>query len=275
MKKNIYILAILVSTLTSCINWGLEELPLYDEVEITSFDLEHRYTTENANGVESVVFTKLNSSVDISSENAIITVTATIPPPTQIFTQEIRRSISLENIAGYFKLSPASKVEPLDGAPELGVPGDFSVERKYKVTAADGKTTKIWTVKVNPLPVINQYEGAYACTGIMYWDGTHFDGQGDLYNTSREVYLSSFDETTCVASHGASIWTGGYSLRLKVNADNSVTVTQHDAAGNIVGEMVPGAVNSYDPIAKKFTINYRSQTNDPYIGLYSDVFVLK
>ncbi len=275
MKKIIYLLAIFVFTMTSCIDWGLEELPLYDEVEITAFDLEHRYTTKNANGVESVVFTKLNSTVDISTENATITVTATIPPPNQVFTQEIRRSISLEMIAGYFKISPAAKVEPLEGAPTLGVPGDFSAEWKYKVTAADGVAAKVWTVKVNPLPVINQYEGAYACTGVMYWDGTHYDGQGTLYNTSRGMYLSSFDETTCVASHGASIWTGGYSLRLKVNADNSIIVTQHNAAGNEVGEMVPGAENSYDPATKTFTINYRSQTNAPYIGLYSDIFVLQ
>ncbi len=266
MKKYIYILAILVSTLTSCINWGLEELPLYDEVEITSFDLEHRYTTENANGVESVVFTKLNSSVDISSENAIITVTATIPPPTQIFTQEIRRSISLENIAGYFKLSPASKVEPLDGAPELGVPGDFSVERKYKVTAADGKTTKIWTVKVNPLPEINQFEGLYKESGTLVRIGEPAD------QLDAEIYLETINSNTCRAQAGKSVFNNPDILyQIQVNADNTVTIKNDP---NSVVEIFPqdGKVSTYNPTTKTFDLHYHYRNGD---RLFDTKLILK
>ncbi len=153
MKKIIYLLIILVFTTTSCIEWGLDELPAYEEVEITDFDLEHRYTAENANGVESVVFTTLNSSVDILTDDATITVTASIPPATEVFTEEIRRAITLESIVGYVKISPASKIEPLDDAPTLGALGDFSVASKYRVTAADGKTSKDWTIIVNLLPI--------------------------------------------------------------------------------------------------------------------------
>ena len=42
-------------------------------------------------------------------------------------------------------LSTAARITPLNGAPKLGNPGDFSAkEFKYQVTAADG-TKKEWT----------------------------------------------------------------------------------------------------------------------------------
>jgi hypothetical protein len=155
MKKLFFIFSILLLAMSSCIDWGLQELPVYTEAEITSFNLEHRYVVKNTNSVEMMAVVTLNTSVQINKDNATITVAASVPSATANFTLEERKKVSLESIVAYAKLSPAAKIEPMDGAPALGTIGNFTGERKYKVNAADGKTSKIWTIKVNPLPVIN------------------------------------------------------------------------------------------------------------------------
>jgi hypothetical protein len=156
MRKLIFILSILSLVMTSCIDWGLQELPVYNEAEITAFNLEHRYVVKNANDVEMMAVVTMNTDVQINKENATITVTASVPPATTSFTEAERRKVSLESIIAYAKLSPAAKIEPIDGAPVLGTIGDFTGERKYRVNAADGKTVKIWTIRINPLPLINE-----------------------------------------------------------------------------------------------------------------------
>lgn len=150
MRKILY-LFILATLFSSCIDWGLDELPVYDEAEITDFDLEHRYVVKNENGVERMAIVALNLEVTIDSDTKIITVNPTVPPATGDFPEEERNKVSLSNITAYTKISPAAKIQPIDGAPELGKPGDFSTEQKYNVSAADGKTSNIWTIKVNAL----------------------------------------------------------------------------------------------------------------------------
>lgn len=40
----------------------------------------------------------------------------------------------------YVSISDAATLSPLNGAPKLGTPGDFSEDRLYRVTAADGSS---------------------------------------------------------------------------------------------------------------------------------------
>ncbi len=248
MRKLIFIFSVLLLAMTSCIDWGLKELPVYNEAEMTAFNLEHRFVTKNANGIEMMAVVTLGGNVVIDEAAGTITLTPTIPAPTTTFTQAERRKVSLESIVAYGKLSPAAMIEPMDGAPVLGTPGNFSAERKYKVTAADGKTSKIWTIKVNPLPVINQYEGSYHATG-------YFDHPTAPRNLDLDKYLSSVDATTVSCGH-SDLGESGYTINIKVNADNTVIVTQYNN-GALLGEMVPGAVNKYDPATKTFSLNYR------------------
>ncbi|TKG94980.1 DUF4361 domain-containing protein [Puteibacter caeruleilacunae] len=249
MKRLIYLLFFATITMTSCIDAGLDDLPIYDEAEITDFDLEHRYVTTNANGVERMTVVTLNADVEISEETNTVTVTASIPAPTTQFTQDERRKITLESITAYAKVSPAAKMEPIDGAPVLGKPGDFSVERSYRVTAADGKTSKVWTIKINPLPVINNYEGSYTSAGRFVHPNGPRDFEGDKY-------LSSVDATTISTTH-SDLGAHGYKINVTVNSDNTVVVTQFNGDGTEIGEMVPGEENSYNPSSKTFTLNYR------------------
>lgn len=248
MKKIFFILSVIAITFSSCIDWGLEELPVYKETKILEFNLEHRYVVENANGHEMLAVVTLGTTTNIDTINNTVTVDASIPAPFGSFTQDERRNVSLESIVAYAKLSPAAKIHPMDNAPELGAPGNFTQEGKYQVTAADGKTSRIWTIKVNPLPLINQFEGEYHATG--YFD--HPTASRDMDLTK---YYSSVDATTITGDH-SDLGGAGYTVTIKVNADNSVVVKQF-ANGAEIGEMVPDTENSYNPATKTFTLNYR------------------
>lgn len=241
--------------MTSCIEWGLDELPVYAEAEVTSFNLEHRYIVKNANGVEKMTIVTLNTDVQINKENGVITITASIPAPTSSLTQDERRKISLTSIVGYAKLSPAAKIEPIEGAPALGIPGDFSSERKYKVTAADGKTSKIWTVKVNPLPVINQFEGMYKESGTLV-RGT---SPADILDA--DIYLETINANTLRAQAGKSVFNNPAILyQIQVNPDNSVTIkSDPNASVTIVSQA--GVASTYNPATKTFDLHYEYTTS--------------
>ena len=54
-----------------------------------------------------------------------------------MFTKKITQD-GLSSLWVYVSISDAATVTPLDGAPKLGTPGDFSANRTYRATAADG-----------------------------------------------------------------------------------------------------------------------------------------
>jgi hypothetical protein len=262
MKKFNHIilgLAVLAGStmLSSCLKSGLDELPAFDGADITDINFEYRFEDSSdkwTDGANTVKFVKLGITKEIKkagesgNANDLITASLTIPPPSGSFTREERQKVSLDNLVAYAYLSTAATIEPLDGAPILGAPGNFSAERKYKVTAADGKTSKIWTVKVNPLPVINQYEGLYHATG-------HFDHPTSPRDINLDKYMLSVDAFTITGAH-SDLGGGGYTITIKVNPDHSVNVKQF-TNGSEIGEMVPGAENKYNPASKTFTLHYR------------------
>lgn len=156
MKRIFIILSAVMLSFSSCIDWGLEELPVYEEANILEFNLEYRYVDTNDNGFERLAVVTLPTTTEIDDVNHTVTVDASIPDPSGSFTQEEREKVSLSNLVAYAKISPAAKLQPMNGAPQLGKPGDFTQEREYRVTAADGKTVYTWKVKINLLPAINE-----------------------------------------------------------------------------------------------------------------------
>lgn len=54
-----------------------------------------------------------------------------------LFKKEIAKE-GLGRLWVYVSISNAATLSPLNGAPKLGAPGDFSEDRQYRVTAADG-----------------------------------------------------------------------------------------------------------------------------------------
>jgi hypothetical protein len=143
---NCFILILLAGLGSSCLKSNLEDLPAFTDAEITSFNFEYRWIV---NGV--VKIKSLSNSAVINSESATVTNTITIPPADGDFTTEVRSQVSLSTLVGFCYLSTAALIEPVDGAPKLGIPGDFSGSLKYKVSAADG-TTKTWTVTTTIKP---------------------------------------------------------------------------------------------------------------------------
>ncbi|MDR0845709.1 MAG: hypothetical protein LBN71_10860 [Tannerella sp.] len=144
----------LIGMFTSCLTSGLEELPAFDTADITDIRFDFRYKDASSTWIDNepvvkvVSLTIQNKVIDTAS--GTVTCTLAVPAANGTFTEAIRQQVSLTSVVGRFYLSTAAVIVPVEGAPVLGVPGDFSATRKYKVTAADG-TTKVWTISVTNL----------------------------------------------------------------------------------------------------------------------------
>lgn len=160
MKKNIIKLVkntlflMLVLVCSSCLRGNLDDLPAFEDADITDvkFDFRYKDMTDvwiNGEPIVKVVTLSVGNKV-INAETGSVTCTITVPEANGSFNEEIRNTVSLTNIVGKFNLSTAAIITPQDGAPTLGTPGDFSVPRKYLVTAANG-TKKDWTIQITAL----------------------------------------------------------------------------------------------------------------------------
>ena len=145
MKRFTYILLVVVMmSMTACLEYGLKELPVFEDANITDIYFEYRYMVTQ-NGFTSANFMRLtNVARDISDQ--AINIKVSIPEAAGTFTEAERAKVNLNNIIGYCYLSTAATIEPIEGAPKLGQPGNYSAPVRYRVTAADGKTTKTWTI---------------------------------------------------------------------------------------------------------------------------------
>jgi len=261
MDKNIkfLIIALIAMVFTSCLTSGLEELPAFEDAEIVNVFIEHRYEEsgdEWVDGANIVKFQRLDlSSTIITSEesgaqNDSIVIVPSVPKPSGSFDTEERQNVSLDNMVVYVNISTAAKIMPLDGAPVLGTPGDFTQPRKYRVTAADGKNFRDWIVVIKPLPAINKYEGLYAESGTLVRIGNPAD------SLDADIYLQTIDENTCKAQAGKSVFNNsGITYFIKVNGDNSVTIINDpDAVVAIFPQA--GKPSTYDPVTKTFDLHY-------------------
>ena len=141
------LLLMCVPIISSC---SKEDLPAYEEAEITKVGAYHRFYSGDKDAItgENIVAEKeLDRTNNIDSEHGVATAVFTIPAAGGKFTEAERAKVSLSNLVVYVNVSTAARVTPLDGSPKIGVPADWTREHKYSVMAADG-TKKIWTVKV-------------------------------------------------------------------------------------------------------------------------------
>ena len=148
MKNYLYAVC-LVFLSTSCITWGLDELPTAEGADITQINFEYRFSSTNVNGFEQLEYKTLNTETQFNGTD--INCTITIPEPSGVFTAEIASQINLTNIVGYCDISDAAHIESINGAPVLGIVADWSQPNSYKVTAANGNS-KTWTITVTITP---------------------------------------------------------------------------------------------------------------------------
>lgn len=251
-----------IVSLSGCLKEGLPVTNNSNQKAISGFDFEFRWLSQDTvrqNGqvvdirtVSSVA--KLNNTIKITSRaDGNDTIYCKLSIPSSVPTKQ-RINVKLTSIWAYAAIPNAANIAPQNGSPELGKPGDFSKATSYKVTAADG-SSKTYTVVVAPLPVVNQWEGLYHSTG-------HFDHPTSPRDLNLDKYFTSVDASTITGDH-SDLGSSGYTITIKINSDNSVVVTQY-ASGSLLGEMVPGAVNKYDPATKTFTLNYRYMGGNGY-----------
>ena len=147
MKKliNSVLLLFLIGTVSSFMKSRQYDLYSYNEAEITNLNFEYRWWDE---AKDQMAVKTLNIEKQISKDDNLITCKLTVPTASGSFTDAVRQNVSLSNLIAYIDLSTAARIMPLNGAPKLGSPGDFSAkEFKYQVTAADG-TKREWTIKI-------------------------------------------------------------------------------------------------------------------------------
>ncbi len=149
MKKNINVLLslFLMTMISSCLKAGLEELPAYEDADITNFKFEYRWFDDAKNRM---CVEQMTVKTIIDKENLIVTCDITVPKADDDFPKEIRDGVSLSNLVGYCDISTAAVIAPVGDSPKLGEIQDFSTqnEMSYKVTAANGDS-KTWTLKID------------------------------------------------------------------------------------------------------------------------------
>lgn len=154
MKKviyNLFLMCIVVS-LSSCLKSGLDDLPAYEDANITTVSgVYHRYYSDEIEPSTGEARIKdadlIAGNVRVSNEEGTVKTTLTFPDN---FPASEKEKVSLNKIVVIVGLSSAARILPINGAPLLGVPGDWSKENQYEVTAADG-TKKIWKIHVESL----------------------------------------------------------------------------------------------------------------------------
>jgi hypothetical protein len=129
---------------------------------------------------------------------------------------------------------------------------DFSKEYVIPVGISDASGVKIssnlgfMNIFVGGTP--NKYEGAYASTGYF----THPSSPRAI---GRDKTLKTVDKATSETEF-ADLG-GAATMLLKVNKDNSVTITPQGSAATLAGPFEQVSVNKYDPATKTFTLNYQ------------------
>ncbi|MBQ8266442.1 MAG: hypothetical protein IJY95_07575 [Bacteroides sp.] len=150
MKKYFYLIAALfVAVLsTSCLESGMEELDEYSGCDITNGNVYWRYYGDGnipASGEQQVKQVYLAASRTQDVENCVYTiryVLGNIPEAERGNFTESKAVVAVT-------ISTAATIKPIGDAPKLGVPGDWTKDNQYEVTAADG-TKKTWTIVVEP-----------------------------------------------------------------------------------------------------------------------------
>ena len=103
--------------------------------------MEYRWITQNANGYDQLSRQQMTLSNTAPDENNEIHFTVTVPSASSSFSKEVRQHVSLDGLYLIAVISSAAKIMPLDGAPSLGLPGNYEIgqDYRYEVTAANGK----------------------------------------------------------------------------------------------------------------------------------------
>ena len=151
MKKVIYNLFLMMAMIsfTSCLTSGLDDLPVYEEAEITSVStVRYRYISDEespATGQKIVKEVNMTYTSEINTEAATVKISVTTPE--NFPESELNNLSTSANLLVSVGLSTAARLTATNGSPDLGKPGDWSKPNTYTVEAANGKK-KDWTIEI-------------------------------------------------------------------------------------------------------------------------------
>ena len=146
--KYIIIAAVLALSCTSCLEYNLKTLDVYDGADITSAMVYYRYIDNSKtfplSGAHAVKQSTLSVKYAIDAGSRTCNITASIPSN---FPSSELGNISASKLVVAVNISTAAVITPTGGSPALGTPADWTSPHKYIVEAADG-TQKEWTISV-------------------------------------------------------------------------------------------------------------------------------
>lgn len=168
MKRILNILAgcMFATSLSGCLYHDLDELENSSEKEMTSVEYSYRFLYNDTikkgtvneeiqeGRVCEVIFGKTTEHIEeggikgfkttlTHSINSVQKAGPSGSVTKEMLYEEFKKHIAqdgLNKLWVYVSISDAAVLSPLNGAPKLGTPGDFSEDRFYRVTAADGSS---------------------------------------------------------------------------------------------------------------------------------------
>ncbi|MDB5146375.1 MAG: hypothetical protein JWQ57_395 [Mucilaginibacter sp.] len=129
------------------------------------------------------------------------------------------------------------------------------------ITDGGGQQISNYKTVIYNVQAKNAYDGSYVQNGSL----TFPDGTGRSW-TNRAKTLSTINANTVIAE-AADLGGSGYQMYLKVNADNTVTVTPAPASVNQT--IQANGSNTYDPATKTFSLHYK------YVGGTGDRVIVE
>lgn len=151
MKKviyNLFLMMVMIS-FSSCLTSGLDDLPVYEEAEITSVSaVRYRYISDEespATGQKIVKEVNMTYTSEIDAEAATVKISVTTPENFPV--SELNNLSTSANLLVSVGLSTAARLTATNGSPDLGKPGDWSKPNTYTVEAANGKK-KGWIIEI-------------------------------------------------------------------------------------------------------------------------------
>ena len=146
--KFIIIAILLSSTCSSCLEYNLKTLDVFEGADITSAYVYYRYidnsVTSPLSGANAVKQSTLTVKNSIDASSCTCNITASLPSN---FPAGEKEKISASQLVVAVQISTAAIISPTGNSPALGTPADWTSPHKYVVEAADG-TKKEWTISV-------------------------------------------------------------------------------------------------------------------------------
>ena len=135
--------------LTGCLTHGIDgPEELFDGADITGLQGVYYRYIDNSGKEPAVKQITLARGADINTEENTMEIACQAPSN---FPDDQLPNLKATELVVVLNISTAAVIEPLDGAPKLGVPGDWSKPNRYQITAANGDK-KIWTITLELIP---------------------------------------------------------------------------------------------------------------------------